>query len=208
MEPELVSGAEIGRRLGVSRERVRQLTRREDFPRPLGQVGSAFVWRWDDIDAWRRRHRLQPALSISSGGVRFLTVPQRPGFLDIFEPDGRKTGAVAWAGAPIVALEPVNGGVLVRTERREGEIRRNMKGYWTLQSAVHTVPRGERWANKVGGGEALSVHRTHEAAVRAGRKLAREQRTEHVVHGRDGRIVARNAYGRDPHPPRDPSPMT
>ena len=139
-----MSGAEIGRRLGVSRERVRQLTRRAEFPPPLGRVGPAFVWRWNDVDEWRRCHRLQRRLFVKSGGVRFATVPDRPGFLGIVEADGRETGAVAWAGTPILALEATDGGVLVRTDRLEGEIRRNMKGYWTLQSAVHTVPRGER----------------------------------------------------------------
>lgn len=52
---ELVTGAEVARRLGLSRERVRQLAQRDDFPRPLGRVGNAIVWRWPDVDEWRRR---------------------------------------------------------------------------------------------------------------------------------------------------------
>lgn len=51
----LVSGAEIARRLGLSRERVRQLARREDFPDPIGRVGVAIVWRWPDVEAWAER---------------------------------------------------------------------------------------------------------------------------------------------------------
>lgn len=51
----LVTGAEIGRRLGMSRERVRQLAGREDFPRPLGRVGQAKVWRWSEVEAWAKR---------------------------------------------------------------------------------------------------------------------------------------------------------
>jgi prophage regulatory protein len=202
VEAELVSGAEIGRRLGISRERVRQLTRRADFPVPLGRVGPSLVWRWDEIDDWRRSHRLQPSLTVRSSGVRFATVAEQPGFLEIVERDGTKVGAVAWAGAPITELEPIDGGVLVRTARLEGEIRRNMKGYWTLQSAVHTVPRGSGWANQIVHGQPMSLHRSHEAAVREGQKLARKGRTEHVIHGRNGRIVARNSYGRDEAPRR------
>ena len=51
---ELVTGAEIGRRLGVSRERVRQWAAdpRYQFPAPLGRIGRAVVWRWGDIAAW------------------------------------------------------------------------------------------------------------------------------------------------------------
>lgn len=146
---------------------------------------------------------MQPAIAVRSGGVRFRTVPEQPGFLDIIEPDGTKTGAVAWAGSPILELEAVDGGVLVRTARLEGEVRRNMKGYWTLRSAVHTVPRADGWANQIGDGEPISLHRSHEAAVREGQKLARTQQAEHVVHGRDGRIMSRSSYTREPYPPRE-----
>lgn len=49
----LVTGAEAARRLGVSRERVRQLAQRPDFPRPLGKLGRATVWRWAEIEQWQ-----------------------------------------------------------------------------------------------------------------------------------------------------------
>jgi predicted DNA-binding transcriptional regulator AlpA len=49
---DLVSGAEIARRIGVSRERVRQLAEREEFPPALGRVGSAKIWRWSDVERW------------------------------------------------------------------------------------------------------------------------------------------------------------
>lgn len=49
---ELVTGAEAARRLGLSRERIRQLASRPDFPRPLGTVGRATVWRWRDLADW------------------------------------------------------------------------------------------------------------------------------------------------------------
>lgn len=53
---ELVTGAEIGRRLGVSRERVRQWASdaRYRFPTALGRIGRAVVWRWSDVAAWAR----------------------------------------------------------------------------------------------------------------------------------------------------------
>lgn len=49
---QLVSGADVARRLGVSRERVRQLAERDDFPEPLGKIGPAIVWRWADVEQW------------------------------------------------------------------------------------------------------------------------------------------------------------
>lgn len=59
MEPraELVSGAEIGRRLGVTRETIRQWRARPGFPEPLGEVGRTVVWDWATVDAWASRER-------------------------------------------------------------------------------------------------------------------------------------------------------
>ena len=51
---DLVTSAEAGRRLGISRQRIGQLAERDDFPRPLGKVGQATVWRWREIDAWAK----------------------------------------------------------------------------------------------------------------------------------------------------------
>lgn len=54
---DLVTGADVARRLGVSRERVRQLAERDDFPDPLGRLGNYVVWRSADIEAWDIRNR-------------------------------------------------------------------------------------------------------------------------------------------------------
>ncbi len=53
---DLVTGAEAARRMGVSRERLRQLSSREDFPQPLGVLGRATVWRDGDVAAWAVAH--------------------------------------------------------------------------------------------------------------------------------------------------------
>lgn len=63
---DLVTGAEIGRRLGISRERVRQLAQRADFPPPIGRLGSANVWGWDAVDEWRRASDRVPPVEIFS----------------------------------------------------------------------------------------------------------------------------------------------
>lgn len=50
---ELVSGGEVARRLGLSRERIRQLVELEGrFPTPAAIVGGYRVWRWGDIRDW------------------------------------------------------------------------------------------------------------------------------------------------------------
>jgi hypothetical protein len=63
--------------------------------------------------------------------------------------------------------------------------------------AVHTVPSGSGWANKVNG-RTVSEHRKKAPAEEAGRKQAIERETEHVIHKRGGEIGERNSYGPDP----------
>jgi len=56
---EIVSGAEIGRRLGVTREAVRQWRRRPGFPEPVGRVGQAIAWNWEDVRRWAEQRPTQ-----------------------------------------------------------------------------------------------------------------------------------------------------
>lgn len=50
---ELVTGAEVARRVGISRERVRQLaTQIGRFPPAAATVGGYRIWRWGDIADW------------------------------------------------------------------------------------------------------------------------------------------------------------
>jgi hypothetical protein len=68
----------------------------------------------------------------------------------------------------------------------------------------HVVPRPEGWAVR---GESntrdTSHHDTQAAAIDAARDIARNQRSEVVIHDRQGRIRDRDSYGNDPNPPRD-----
>lgn len=47
----------IARRMGLSRERVRQLTHTAGFPPPVGRLYGARAWATNDIDEWIRVHR-------------------------------------------------------------------------------------------------------------------------------------------------------
>jgi hypothetical protein len=66
----------------------------------------------------------------------------------------------------------------------------------------HVVPHPEGWAVKPAGGDrASSVHQTQHEAIERGREIARNQGTELFIHGRDGKIRARDSHGNDPYPP-------
>ncbi len=50
---EVLSAAEVARRLGVSRERVRQLAEEPGrFPTAVGKTGKSRAWRWGDVADW------------------------------------------------------------------------------------------------------------------------------------------------------------
>ena len=67
----------------------------------------------------------------------------------------------------------------------------------------HVVPHGKDWAVRGANNErATSVHETQSEAERAAREIAIRQRSEVVIHGRDGRIRDKNSYGNDEFPPR------
>jgi len=56
LRQQLLSGAEVARRIGVSRQRVSQLAATSHFPTPLSNVGGYLVWRWGDIADWATLH--------------------------------------------------------------------------------------------------------------------------------------------------------
>lgn len=50
---EIVSAAEVARRIGVSRERVRQLAEEPGrFPTEAGNIRGSRAWRWGDVSDW------------------------------------------------------------------------------------------------------------------------------------------------------------
>lgn len=67
----------------------------------------------------------------------------------------------------------------------------------------HVVPSDRGWSvKKSGASRASSVHNTQSGAIAAATQIARNQRTELYIHGKDGRIRERNSYGSDSHPPK------
>lgn len=69
---------------------------------------------------------------------------------------------------------------------------------------IHVVPQGNKWAVKPEGSKTpSSTHRTQAAATDAGRRAAKHNQSELVIHRPDGRIRDKDSFGNDPCPPRD-----
>ncbi len=67
----------------------------------------------------------------------------------------------------------------------------------------HVVPAKDGWAVRgAGSTKATKVFGTQEEAIERGREIARNQGSELLIHGRDGRIREKSTYGRDPYPPK------
>lgn len=68
----------------------------------------------------------------------------------------------------------------------------------------HVVPRDGKWAVRgEGNSRVTSDHRTQHAAINIAARIARSEKSEVVIHGRDGKIRDKDSYGSDPCPPKD-----
>lgn len=67
----------------------------------------------------------------------------------------------------------------------------------------HVVPSGKDWAVKgAESSRATEILPTKSQAVRRAREISRNQGTELIVHGRNGKIQSRDSHGHDPFPPK------
>ena len=67
----------------------------------------------------------------------------------------------------------------------------------------HVVPHGDDWAVKgAGNSKATSIHPTQAEAINRGKEIAQNQKSELLIHGKNGRIREKNSYGNDPYPPK------
>ena len=67
----------------------------------------------------------------------------------------------------------------------------------------HVVKREDGWAVRgEGNSRDTSHHQTQEQARRAAREIAINQRSEVVIHNRQGQIRDKDSYGHDPDPPK------
>jgi hypothetical protein len=67
----------------------------------------------------------------------------------------------------------------------------------------HVVSLGQGWAVKEeGGSQPFAVFRTQSEAWERAKSIARKERSEALLHGKNGLIRARSTYGYDPRRPR------
>lgn len=72
------------------------------------------------------------------------------------------------------------------------------------QDTHHVVPNPDGgWDVKRGGGEKASHHTDTKAdAERIAREISKNQGTELIIHGKDGKIQSKDSHGNDPYPPK------
>jgi hypothetical protein len=63
----LASRGELAEMLGISRQRTRTLTERDDFPDPVARLRTGPVWRLEDLQEWAAKvgRTLAPLLDYS-----------------------------------------------------------------------------------------------------------------------------------------------
>jgi|GEM_PF-81742 len=72
------------------------------------------------------------------------------------------------------------------------------------KTGTHVVinPKGEWSVKRSGATRSMRNFETQGEAIRFARKTAKREAGELYIHGRNGRIRARNSYGSDPFPPK------
>lgn len=72
-----------------------------------------------------------------------------------------------------------------------------------MSKSQHVIPNGDRWSvRSTGATRASGVYDTQKEAINRATEIARNQKAELYIHGRDGRIRERRSYGSDPFPPK------
>ena len=67
------------------------------------------------------------------------------------------------------------------------------KNQWVVQHKEGWAVRGE------GNSKVTAIKATQREAIDAATEIARNQRSEVIIQGRDGKIRDKNSYGNDPH---------
>ncbi len=72
------------------------------------------------------------------------------------------------------------------------------------QHVVPTSAGTKKWAVKGEGNKRnTKVTLSKKEAVDRARKIAKNKKSELVIHNKNGRISDKDSYGNDPHPPKD-----
>ena len=74
----LLGNAELGKLLGVSRQRVSQLVTRDDFPAPRAVLIMGSIWALDDVIGWAERSGRKLDLDSLTASVKARDDKKRP----------------------------------------------------------------------------------------------------------------------------------
>jgi hypothetical protein len=87
---------------------------------------------------------------------------------------------------------------------------KDVKDIKMAKKSHHVVPNPKGgWNIKKGGAEKASNHfDLKQEAIDAARIISQNQKTELVIHNKDGKISQSDSHGNDPHPPKDKDPKT
>jgi uncharacterized protein YdaT len=67
----------------------------------------------------------------------------------------------------------------------------------------HVVPHKKHWAVKGEGNSRNTIYtETKNEAIVKARQIAKNKKSEVVIHNRNGKISDSNSYGNDPYPPK------
>ncbi|MCD8450342.1 DUF2188 domain-containing protein [Tenacibaculum dicentrarchi] len=72
-----------------------------------------------------------------------------------------------------------------------------------MQKNVHVTPKGKNWAVKTAKSEkSYRVVTTQKQAIEIGKNVAKNNKSELLIHGKNGQIREKNSYGSDNFPPK------
>jgi hypothetical protein len=73
-----------------------------------------------------------------------------------------------------------------------------------MANSIHLIPKEDRWAlKKENSSKIVMTFDTKEEAEREGRRIAKEEELEFVIHNKDGKISDSDSYGSDPRSSKD-----
>lgn len=68
----------------------------------------------------------------------------------------------------------------------------------------HVLPLGNGWAVKGEGSKKFTIiTETQKDAITVAREIAKSNKSELVIHGKNGKIKDKDSYGNDPNLPKD-----
>ncbi len=79
VDQTLLGNAELAAALGVSRQRITQLTAASDFPEPRARLAMGAVWELQDVIDWSEAHGRTLNQDAIRPGARWRAHPLLPG---------------------------------------------------------------------------------------------------------------------------------